>query len=212
MFMCSPTSEEGNILKREWWKYYKQLPNYLDSVIMSVDCAFKNADNNDYVAIQVWAKAGANYYLIKALKERLDFPETVEAIVTVKNMFPVIKEILIEDKANGPAVISVLENRISGIIPVNPIGGKEARVNAISYLVEAGNVYLPMYDSKDFVESCAAFPHGKHDDDVDAFSQALNRLVFTRIHSRAEEQQINQYKYIRLGKPKSRGKGKIIVV
>ena len=48
---------------------------------MSVDCAFKNADNNDYVAIQVWAKAGANYYLIKALKERLDFIEDWKSVV-----------------------------------------------------------------------------------------------------------------------------------
>jgi predicted phage terminase large subunit-like protein len=86
---------------------------------------------------------------------------------------------LIEDKANGSAVIQMLSHEIPGIIPVNPSGGKIARAAAISPLIEAGNVYLPHPQMfpwvNDFIEECAAFPNGTHDDQVDAMSQMLLR-------------------------------------
>ncbi len=82
---------------------------------------------------------------------------------------------LVEDKANGSAIVSTLEHEIAGIIPVNPEGGKEARAAAVQPQIESGNVYLP--DGApwldDFVEEFAAFPRGRHDDQVDALSQAL---------------------------------------
>jgi predicted phage terminase large subunit-like protein len=86
---------------------------------------------------------------------------------------------LIEDKANGSAVIQVLSREIPGILPVNPEGGKVARAAAVSPLIEAGNAYLPhpQYAPwvNDFIEECAAFPNGTHDDQVDAMTQALLR-------------------------------------
>jgi predicted phage terminase large subunit-like protein len=86
---------------------------------------------------------------------------------------------LIEDKANGSAVIQMLSNEIPGILPVNPEGGKIARAAAVSPLIEAGNVYLPhpLYAPwvTEFIEECAAFPNGAHDDQVDAMTQALLR-------------------------------------
>jgi len=86
---------------------------------------------------------------------------------------------LIEDKANGSAVIQMLMNQIRGIIPVNPSGGKIARAAGISPLIEAGNVYLPHPQMfpwvGDFLEECAAFPNGAHDDQVDAMTQVLLR-------------------------------------
>jgi len=85
---------------------------------------------------------------------------------------------LVEDKANGTAVIDTLKHEISGIIAVEPVGGKEARAHAVSSEVEAHNVYLPEAASwvHDFIEECAAFPAGAHDDQVDAMTQALTRL------------------------------------
>src|SRR6185295_13042139 len=86
---------------------------------------------------------------------------------------------LIEDKANGSAVIQMLAHEIPGVLPVNPSGGKVARAAAVSPLIEAGNVYLPHPDYaawvKDFIEECAAFPNGANDDQVDAMTQALLR-------------------------------------
>ena len=86
---------------------------------------------------------------------------------------------LIEDKANGSAVIQMLSREIPGILPVNPEGGKVARAAAVSPLIEAGNIYLPhpLHAPwvNDFIEECAAFPNGAHDDQVDAMTQALLR-------------------------------------
>jgi predicted phage terminase large subunit-like protein len=91
---------------------------------------------------------------------------------------------LIEDKANGPAVIAMLRHEVDGLIAVNPEGGKEARANAVSPQIEAGNVYLPEVSTAPwidaFIEECAVFPNGPHDDQVDAMTQALLRLK-TRI-------------------------------
>jgi len=94
--------------------------------------------------------------------------------------------ILIEDAANGPAIIEVLRHRVSGIIAVRPEGGKLARAHAAQPCVEAGNVYLPNPRPhgvliperawvEDFLYQLTVFPHGAHDDDVDAFTQLLVR-------------------------------------
>ena len=77
---------------------------------------------------------------------------------------------LIEDKANGSAVIQMLPHEMAGLIAVNPEGGKVARAAAVSPLIEAGNVYLPHPQFApwvdEFIEECAAFPNGAHDDQV----------------------------------------------
>lgn len=176
LFQGRPSTMQGNMIKREWWKYYDVLPN-CPKWIMSVDAAFKDADDSDFVAIQVWAKSGVNHYLVERLKKHLDFTETVNAVKAFKEKYPKIRGIYVEDKANGSAVISVLRKTIPGVIAVNPEGGKVARVNAVSPLIEAGNVWLPLYaDTEEFVNECAVFPNGAHDDEVDAMSQALNKL------------------------------------
>ena len=187
LFQGRPTSEEGNMLKREWWQYYdsKQYEDgdlKFDKMIMSVDATFKDQNKNDYVAIGVWGKAGNRIYLIDAIKEHLNFPDTLRKIKVTKARYPQIADILIEDKANGSGIIQILRNEIMGVIPVTPDASKEARVQEVSYVIEAGNVYLPN-DKRitfDFIEECAAFPNGKHDDLVDMMSQAISRLIYAR--------------------------------
>lgn len=179
LYQGRPTSQEGNILKRDWWKYYDKLPQ-MAIEIMSVDATFKDEDDSDFVAIQVWGKTGANMYLIDNMKAQMNFPTTLQAIRNMKKKHPKVSSILVEDKANGPAIISMLRNEIGGIIAVNPQGGKVARVNAVSPHIESGNTFIP-HDAEwihDFVEECASFPKGKHDDQVDAMSQALNRFIY----------------------------------
>ncbi|MDN6672512.1 MAG: phage terminase large subunit, partial [Staphylococcus equorum] len=89
---------------------------------------------------------------------------------------------LIEDKANGPAVIATLKREVNGIIPVNPQGSKVARAQAVTPVIESGNVFLPKHKefSYDLIEEAAAFPNGKHDDAVDSLSQALSRMANKR--------------------------------
>ncbi len=176
-----PTSEDGNMLKREWWQYYDELPECGDW-LMSVDAAFKEGDDNDYVAIQVWGKRDANMYMVDRVKKHLDFPSTLREIRRLKGLYPKVKQVLIEDKANGSAAIQVLRREMHGVIGINPQGGKVSRVNAVSGAIESGNVWLPKNKAwtHEFVDECAAFPNGVHDDEVDACSQALTRFMYYR--------------------------------
>lgn len=179
LYQGRPTSQEGNILKRDWWKYYDVLPQ-MAMKILSVDAAFKDEDDNDYVSIQVWGKTGPNLYLIDNVTARMNFIATIQTIRNLLRKHKGITGKFIEDKANGSAIISMLRREIGGIVAVNPQGGKIARVNAVSPYIEAGNVYLPRQADwvHDFVEEAASFPKGKHDDQVDAMSQALNRFIY----------------------------------
>lgn len=109
----------------------------------------------------------------------MGFVDTLEAIKHTLHKYPETSYTYIEDKANGSAIIDALSREFSGIIPVAPEGGKMSRASAVSHLIETGRVYLPQYAAwlEDFIKESSAFPAGKHDDQVDAASQALNRLA-----------------------------------
>ena len=102
------------------------------------------------------------YLLGDQVRGRMDCPATVKAVRELSAKWPGTIAKLIEDKANGSAVIQMLAREIPGILPVNPEGGKVARAAAVSPLIEAGNIYLPhpLYAPwvNDFIEECAAFP------------------------------------------------------
>ena len=182
LYQGKPVALEGNLIKREWWRYYdcdyKELG--LPYIIISVDAAFKDGDDNDFVAIQVWGKRDSKYYLIHAIKQHLNFVDTLAAIRNFKTRYEDTIFILIEDKANGTAIINVLSSEMEGVIPIKPEGGKVTRANAVSPAIERGSVYLPKFANfvDDFVAECSAFPNGAHDDQVDAMTQALNRMLF----------------------------------
>src|SRR5712692_1447801 len=156
-----------------------EAPHRVDEQIQSWDCSFKDLDTSDYVVGQVWARQGAIFLLGDQVRARMDCPATVKAVRELTQKWPATIAKLIEDKANGSAVIQMLQHEIPGLLPVNPSGGKVARAQAISPLVEAGNVYLPHPDYapwvNDFIEESAQFPNGAHDDQVDAMTQALLR-------------------------------------
>ena len=182
LYQCSPRVEGGNVVRREWWKYYdpKDVPAF-GTTIISVDATFKDKESNDFVAIEVWSKLGANYYCRYCLNKHLDFPGTVQAIRTVRRLFPETLYTVIEDKANGSAIIQTLRSEFVGVVGINPQGGKVARVNAVAPAIESGNVFLPKDApwTEEFVDQFTAFPAGKHDDMVDSASQALNFLLFS---------------------------------
>ena len=174
-----PTAQEGNLIKRYWWKYYDALPEMLQT-IMSVDASFKDEITSDFNCIQIWGKREADMYLIDCINERMDFPTTLQRIHDTRANYPNLTQILVEDKANGSAIIQMLRRKVPGVIPINPEGGKVSRVNAVSPAIESGNVWLPKTSTwvGDFIEQASAFPNGKNDDMVDAMSQALNRFIF----------------------------------
>ena len=184
---------------------------------MSVDAAFKDGDQNDFVAIQVWGKVNGDMYLIDAVKKHLDMPSTIREILRLRGMYKKCYITLIEDKANGTAIIKYLRTEIGGVIPVQPDGGKVARVNAIAGAIESGNVHVPSDKrfTPDFIDEFSSFPNGKHDDQVDCCSQALNRFIYHRAEI-AERAKINPlekfFPKLNLKKGSATGEGDTIYV
>lgn len=188
LYQGHPTIMEGNILKKAWWKRF-EADEYdvkhslkFEYMVGSVDATFKDGEKNDYVCIGVWGKIENRFYLVDCINEHLDFSETVRRIRLLRARHPRLGPIYIEDKANGPAIMNVLRNEVAGMIPVRPDASKEARVNAVSFVIEAGNVYIPddrIWGDK-FIEQCAKFPNDKHDDMVDMMSQALSKMIYSR--------------------------------
>ena len=188
-----PAPRAGAIFKRHWWKYY-YLPGYenlraedcillprITRELMAWDCAFKGTDISDFVVGQVWgADQGQRYFLLDQFRDRVGFAETIRAVESLATKHPAATAKLVEDAANGPAVVDALKHRFGGLQLVSAAGGKESRANAIEPLVEAGSVYLPHPTMcpwvNDFIEELAVFPAGAHDDQVDAFTHALGRL------------------------------------
>lgn len=198
-YQQNPVPAEGGILKRKWWQYYDptEAPPFSE-ILQSWDMTYKDTDGSDWVVGQVWGRDLANKYLIRQFRQHAAFTETVKALVAmtawVEKTYPQHKSHvkLIEDAANGPAVITTLKRKIPGLIPVSADVSKEARAHAASPEVEAGNVYLPggpnldgdNYDAlitpqwvQDFVEEATHFPKASHDDQVDAATQALIRMA-----------------------------------
>lgn len=155
----------------------------------SWDMAFKATDASDYVVGQRWAQVGARKFLMHQHRKRMTFSQT---LATVKMWADVgsgvtpyaqhVYERLVEDKANGTAVIDTLREEISGMLAINPTESKEARARAVTPEAEAGNVYLPYPGDPgnawvaDLLSELREFPSGKHDDQVDSLTQALHRM------------------------------------
>lgn len=191
IYQGKPAPQEGNILRRGWWRYHHLMPRCkpdgtyfapgIEEYLISMDCSFKDTSKSDYVCIQVWGRAGSRARLLAQVYERMDFPTAQGALLTVCAQWPQARTRLVEDTANGPAIMASLRGVVGGLIPVTPQGSKEARVHAVSPFVEAGDVELPHPSLSPitgvFVDQCAAFPNGTHDDMVDTFSQAVERLL-----------------------------------
>lgn len=201
MYQQRPSPAKGAIFDSGWWRFWTSDPSkatedgkvvYLDRdglaadkrarVIESWDMAFKGTDGSDYVVGGWWAKLGVRRYLLDQTRARRTFTQTLTDMLTWAEDHPTVYERLVEDKANGTAVIDTLKEKVEGLIPVNPTDSKEARARAVTPECEAGNVYLPhptdpgMEWVKDLLAELRDFPQSIHDDQVDQLTQALFRL------------------------------------
>jgi predicted phage terminase large subunit-like protein len=180
-----PAPAGGRIFRRDWFQYYDELPG-LEDCAMSWDMAFKGQHDSDFVVGLVAGRVGANIYLIDRVKGQWTFSESCRQVQHLAATYPGARTILIEEAANGAAIVDALKDTIHGVISVRPDGGKVARAQAVQPRVEAGNVYLPNPRPNgilrsdrawvdDFLHQLEVFPTGAHDDDVDAFTQLLVR-------------------------------------
>lgn len=183
LFQQRPTAQTGNIIKREWFRFYRGSgPKHFDKVIQTWDLAFKAGKNNDFVVGQVWGKMGADAYLLAQIRARLTFPETIEAFIRLSSQFPKARLKKVEEKANGAALIQVLKSKIPGIVPFNPdkFGDKVSRANLVTDFWRSGNVYVPDPTEQpwvyEFIEELVNFDGGEsslNDDQVDSMTCAL---------------------------------------
>lgn len=180
LYQQHPVPEGGAVFKREWIKYWneKTLPVRFDTLIQSWDMTFKDSVNSDFVVGQIWAKKGSELYLIDQIRGRWDFVKTKQMFLVFSEKHPKALKKLVEDKANGTAIINELRKTVSGIVPITPKESKVARASAISAYFEAGNVYIPENADwrAEFENELVNFPSVAHDDQVDSCSQALNYL------------------------------------
>jgi len=180
LYQQRPSPPDGNIVKRSWWQYYETLPE-MDQIYLSADLTYKEGKTNDFAVFQIWGKLGARRYLIDQVRERMGFTEQLRVMQNLCAAYPKLTSKWIEDAANGAALIDFLRDKIPGIIAVKPRGSKLARAESCAPMIEAQNVYLPSPNIcswiHDYVEEWASFPAGKHDDQVDSTTQALNHIT-----------------------------------
>ncbi len=190
--------EGGNMFKEGDWRYYDELPREKNRKLllcgkglMSVDCTFGEGkagekSKRDRVAIVVVFPWKARRYVAHVWAGKAGIKKTIEKIKEIYDMFidpmtgaHMINKILVEKKANGEAVMELMEDELSGIVPYEPKGDKRSRANACVPTVEAHNVRL-LRDAgwlEDFIGELGVFPNGSHDDILDAFTQAITELA-----------------------------------
>lgn len=185
LYQQRPLAEFGAIFKREHLQYYRRsdLPPAFSQTVISVDATFKDGAASDYVAVGVWAKtADERVWLLDWRRERLGFMATASAIVDLRRKHPRVTRIYVEEAANGAALVDMLKKHITGLVPVPPLGSKEARAHAVSWVWDNKCVMLPHPDDQPgiapVVDEITSFPDTVtgHDDTVDMMTIALHQL------------------------------------
>ena len=198
-----PVPATGGIIKREWFNRRwlapgeSPIPGFETRPLVDpgarfdfwgiiTDAAFKKTEDSDLVAIGVFARRGPDLFLVDLVWERLDFLGTLGAIRALLTRWPQVSEVAIEDKANGSAIIEVLKKNVFGVVPIEPEGGKEARIFAAAPAIEAGNLWLPQSNVwrkmdgetitvESYIGEACAFPKAPHDDAIDMTAYAVTR-------------------------------------
>lgn len=204
LYQQAPSPAKGMIFNSDWWRFWTSNPAHAtdDGKVVHVpeeawasmrwldswDMAFKATSTSDYVVGQRWAQQGARRFLVHQERERLTFTQSLARLriwADHRGGTPhanKVHERVVEDKANGTAVIDTLTSEISGMVAVNPTDSKEARARSTTPEAEAGNIFFPFPGDPgnewvtDLLSELREFPTGVHDDQVDAYSQAQMRM------------------------------------
>jgi predicted phage terminase large subunit-like protein len=184
-YMQKPTSEEGALIKREWWQIWdNEMAPSCEFIIMSLDAAQETNNRADYNALTTWGvffneeSNNYNIILLNAIKKRLEFPELKKLVLEeYKEWQP--DAFMVEKKSNGAALYQELRRMGIPAGEFTPGKGQDkiSRVNAISDLFASGIVWAPEHRwAKEVIEECNDFPSGTNDDLVDSTTLALLRF------------------------------------
>ena len=185
-YQQDPTSEEGALVKREWWKVWEgdRAPP-CEFIIQSWDTAFTKNERSDFSACTTWGvfylnedPNDPNIILLDALKERLEFPELKQRAMEMYQEWQP-DSFIVEAKASGAPLVFELRRMGIPVQEFTPTRGNDkiSRLNAVTDLFASGKVWAPRKRwAEEVVEEIAAFPNSDHDDLVDSSTQALLRF------------------------------------
>jgi predicted phage terminase large subunit-like protein len=181
-----PVPVAGGLFKRAWFRFFESLPTAFDYEWQYWDLSFKGsteeAGRSKVVGLHFGA-IGGDVYILDEARGGWDFVETQREMLAFRARHPRTMAVLVEDKANGPAILSTLSALIPGLVADPVEGDKAARAYAVSPLVQAGHVYLPREADApwvtDFLEEICLFDRGPHDDRVDAMGGGLRYWMRT---------------------------------
>ena len=187
-YQQNPTSEEGALIKREWWREWdRPSPPPCEIILQSWDTAFLKTQRSDYSACTTWGVfyhpddtglSQPNLIMLDAYKEKLEFPDLKRAAYE-KYMEFEPDQMIVEKKASGAPLIFELRAMGIPVTEFTPSRGQDkiARANAVTDLFASGSIWHPPTQwAHEVIEECAAFPSGEHDDYVDSTTQALLRF------------------------------------
>ena len=184
-YQQDPTSEEGALVKREWWQTWgEKNPPSCNFIIQSWDTAFLKTQRSDYSACTTWGvffneeENADHIVLLDAYKERLEFPELKKRAYEFWAEWDP-DSFIVEAKASGAPLIFELRQMGIPVEDFTPTRGNDkiSRVNAVSDIFASGMVWAPPTRwAEEVIEEFAAFPAGDHDDLVDSSTQALLRF------------------------------------
>jgi predicted phage terminase large subunit-like protein len=187
LYQQRPGPAEGNVIKREWFRYYGgptkiELPE-VGKIRQSWDLNLgkmpKDVKKASRVVGQCWGENKANVYLLAQERDVWPYPVAKKKVKAFAEAWPAYHEILVEDAAAGAPLVAELKGEIRKLIAVTPTGSKQARLEFVASMFEAGNIWLPHPTSapwvSELVEEVVTFPNAEHDDQVDTLSQALAR-------------------------------------
>lgn len=176
-----PSVEEGDILKRQWWKTYRSRPPMedFDEVIQSWDTAIKSKKKSAWTVGYVLGRIGAKVYALDCVRIRERWLGQLAAIRDLSELWPQARLKLIEDAALADAIDDQLSDEIPGIVLVKAKISKEKRAEAWAPYLESGNILIPEGTpwAEELQDECAAAPDGTYWDRVDAFGQGVLRLL-----------------------------------
>jgi predicted phage terminase large subunit-like protein len=184
-YMQNPVSEEGALIKREWWQIWdKEEPPECEFIIMSLDAAQEANNRSDYNALTTWGvffneeTNNYNIILLNAIKKRMEFPELKKLVFEEYEEWEP-DAFVVEKKSNGAALYQEIRRMGVPVGEFTPGKGQDkiSRVNAVSDLFSSGIVWAPDRRwAKEVIEECNDFPSGANDDLVDSTTQALLRF------------------------------------
>lgn len=170
-----PSPLEGYIFEKRWFDKTVEKEPAGCRYIQSWDMRFMaDGSKGDYVVGQLWARKGMSYYLVDQVRGKWSFVETCRELEAFVLRSPRLHKVVVEKKANGEAVVNMLAHRVKNLELVTPMGGKSSRAHAVAPLFEEDRVHFlrrPWW--QEYRDEMCSFPVGRHDDQVDATTQAL---------------------------------------